>query len=225
MAYAYDTFTHRSEFSNEDLVTLRAEVLSADQMLIYDEWPSEQTKLALKEIVHKIISADLRSRDAASSVELERYAAIVSEQLNESGNDTAYDNLRLGLSTIADLITQLQELAPLRQSSAETLSRLNALLGVAQSDLAELLGTNIRSLQRWMAAESLPRPPEAQRLSLVATLAEKLVRAYTGPGVVEWFHRDRPQLNGAKPVDLLDDIEEYPSLMALAGATSGTFAS
>jgi DNA-binding transcriptional regulator YiaG len=178
-----------------------------------------------KEIVHKIISADLRSRDAASSVELERYAAIVSEQLNESGNDTAYDNLRLGLSTIADLITQLQELAPLRQSSAETLSRLNALLGVAQSDLAELLGTNIRSLQRWMAAESLPRPPEAQRLSLVATLAEKLVRAYTGPGVVEWFHRDRPQLNGAKPVDLLDDIEEYPSLMALAGATSGTFAS
>lgn len=83
---------------------------------------------------------------------------------------------------------------------------------IRQVELAALLGRSQRQVQRWATQEtSAPR-----RLELVARIAALLRHSWTEEGVVAWFFRPRADLDGKKPVDLLDDAAHEPDLMMAA---------
>jgi hypothetical protein len=99
------------------------------------------------------------------------------------------------------------------QSSAEVMESLRGVLpSVGQIELAALLGRSQRQVQRW--ARQTGAPP--RRLELVTRIAMLLRHSWTEEGVVAWFLRPRKDLNGKKPIDLLDDPNHEQDLIAVA---------
>ena len=74
---------------------------------------------------------------------------------------------------------------------------------LSQARLAELAGISTRQLQRWKKEGGKP----TRRLRTVARLVAVLRRGWTEEGVVAWFYRPRYDLDGSRPIDLLDDAE------------------
>ena len=86
---------------------------------------------------------------------------------------------------------------------------------VGRRELAELLGTSERSLQRILAS---PTPVESgRRLQLVARLVSLLRRGWTPEGVIAWFHRPRPELGGESVIEAIDDADLEQEILALSG--------
>lgn len=72
--------------------------------------------------------------------------------------------------------------------------------GVPQTDIAELLGVDVRTFQRWLRGIGGATPQQARTLvKLVAILRT----TWGSRGVVAWFKRRRPDLGNAVPLDLL----------------------
>ncbi len=84
--------------------------------------------------------------------------------------------------------------------------------GVRQSDIAELLKVDPRTVRRW-AGE--PGRPE-HRLETVARLVAVLRHAWTPKGVLAWFRRPRRELDGKAPIELLDDPGWERALLSAA---------
>lgn len=80
---------------------------------------------------------------------------------------------------------------------------------VPQREIADLSGISVRQLQRW-GKEGGDAP---RRLRLVARLVALLRRAWTPEGVVAWFDRPRQDLDGRRPLDLLDDPGEEQAVL------------
>ncbi|MEW6582584.1 MAG: hypothetical protein AB1416_07480 [Actinomycetota bacterium] len=84
--------------------------------------------------------------------------------------------------------------------------------GVAQSEIAQLVHVTPRTLQRWRRdGGATPR-----RLLLVTRLAALLHQSWTPAGVLAWFHRARPELDGSRPIDLLEDPRSEAVLLDAA---------
>jgi uncharacterized protein (DUF2384 family) len=78
----------------------------------------------------------------------------------------------------------------------------------SQAELAGLMGISTRQYQRWAQTHSQP----TRRAQVVARLTAILRRSWTDAGVVAWFHRPRPELDGRPPIDVLDDPAYEQSL-------------
>lgn len=85
--------------------------------------------------------------------------------------------------------------------------------GVTRKELGDLLGIGERQIQRLAKDEG--RAP-SRRLRLVARLIALLWRAWTPQGVVAWFYRERADLGGKAPIDVIDDPEFERDLMRAA---------
>jgi hypothetical protein len=84
--------------------------------------------------------------------------------------------------------------------------------GVTRKELSDLLGIGERQMQRLAKGDAKP----SDRLRLVSRLVALLWRAWTPAGVVAWFYRQRTDLDGKAPIDVLDDPEYERSLMVAA---------
>jgi hypothetical protein len=84
---------------------------------------------------------------------------------------------------------------------------------ITRKQLGELIGVGERQVQRLMKDRG-SRP--SRRLQLVARLVALLWRAWTSAGVVAWFHRERADLDGHTPIDVLDDPDYERALMLAA---------
>jgi hypothetical protein len=82
--------------------------------------------------------------------------------------------------------------------------------GIRQPELGKLAGRSVRQLQRW--AKEGKRP--TRRLLLVVQLIALLRRAWTPEGVVAWFYRPRTDLDGRRPIDVLDNPDYERALRA-----------
>lgn len=69
---------------------------------------------------------------------------------------------------------------------------------------AELLGTDARNLRRWKDARDAPAP---RRAELAVDLAGVLRHSWTDEGVLRWFSRPHPMLDGRAPNDVIDDVD------------------
>lgn len=85
---------------------------------------------------------------------------------------------------------------------------------VRRKDLAELLNTSERSIQRILKAEDAVEP--SRRLLIVARLVELLRRGWTPEGVIAWFFRPRAELGDRTPFELLDDPAEERAILSAA---------
>jgi hypothetical protein len=72
---------------------------------------------------------------------------------------------------------------------------------VSQAELADLMGVSKRQYQRWAHMHA----PPSRRAQIAARLIAILRRSWTDAGVVAWFYRKRPNLEGHAPIDVIDD--------------------
>lgn len=83
---------------------------------------------------------------------------------------------------------------------------------ISQADQARLVGVSTRHLQR--LGKDGGTPP--RRLVLVALLVRLLRYAWTPEGILAWFFRERRELDGHAPIDVLGDPGFEVTLLQLA---------
>jgi hypothetical protein len=136
------------------------------------------------------------------------------------------DGLRLALERLAHVLASLGEAEEVGEGrTPKDLARwLVEAVDAPQRDLADLLGVDLRRLQRWLSARERTQPDgeEARRVRAVARLVAQLRHAFTGAGVLAWFDWPRPDLDGATPRELLADPVRLPDLVLAAGSTRST---
>lgn len=87
--------------------------------------------------------------------------------------------------------------------------------------IADLVGVDRRTLNRWSHHPGPPRP----RLALVGRLVAILRHAWTEQGIVAWFDRPRRDLAGRKPRALLGDPAAEDALIMAARSGRSQYAS
>lgn len=126
-----------------------------------------------------------------------------------------FEQIILGVERIRQIIRDaLDEFtggrAPDRRSLVSLLR--SRLPGVSQVELAELLGADPRTVNRWSQSAGEP----SHRLRLVAQLVQILHHAWTPAGVMAWFSRSREELGGRAPIVVLDEPAFERDLIAEA---------
>ena len=81
--------------------------------------------------------------------------------------------------------------------------------GVPRTEVAELVGVDVRTLQRWLGGIGGVVPHRAR---VVARVIAILRNAWTPSGTVAWFRRERPRLGGA-PINFVSDPAREPDLL------------
>jgi uncharacterized protein (DUF2384 family) len=106
------------------------------------------------------------------------------------------------------------------QSAKQVAAWLADVLDVSQARIAELLGISSRTFQRWVSEKDPVQPEgeDARRVRVIARAANHLRHVLTGPGVVRWFEAPNSQLEGARPLDLLDDPDAAVRLATVAAS-------
>lgn len=142
--------------------------------------------------------------------------------------DVQRRQVRLALERVRQTLRDVVDEAPAAESTPtkEVVAWLVSTLSVSQADIAELLGTSTRTLQRWLSPEGpTPEGKDEARIRMVARTVAHLRHVFTGPGVMQWFNRPHPALNGQAPAALLDDPLWAPALARLAARSRSTVAS
>ena len=169
--------------------------------------------------------SDAINRSAPPSLDGEQIAEIRGELLEIMQRVADYDPQRpldsieaalLGLDAIRHVVRDaLEEHAPGEDDARALLGELEeALPRVNRRELAELLGTSERSIQRTLASTVVVAP--SRRLVMVARLVALLRRGWTPEGVVAWFYRPRPELGERGVLDAIDDAALEQDILGLA---------
>ncbi len=134
----------------------------------------------------------------------------------------ARDQMRIRLEQLRQIYRDLAEGEAVYESrpAKQLASWLAEVLDVPQARLAELAGVSARTFQRWVSTTDTVGPDgeDARRLRVIAAAANHLRHALTGPGVVRWFEQPNVQLEGRRPLDLLEDPEDASRLATLAAS-------
>ena len=125
--------------------------------------------------------------------------------------------LRLGIEQMRQAVRDVLEGQAIRDEVPlkERVRWLADVLHVPQADLAELLRTNQRQVQRWLSPSdpAEPKHDDAWRVDLVTRVVNHLRHVLTPQGVFYWFDSPHPDLKGESPADLLDDPSEHAAVL------------
>ena len=171
----------------------------------------------------------LEAIDPRHAVIVLHSAVSAQRALDDPDSPAARDQLRIALESIRQSLTAIAEREPVSddRTPKQVVQWLADHTEVPQPRLAALLGVSARQLQRWLSS-SEPANPEgedARRARLVARLVNQLRFVLTPAGTVEWFSWPRHDLDQRRPIDLLEDPAEEPTLTSIAGAMRGQLAS
>jgi uncharacterized protein (DUF2384 family) len=186
---------------------------------------------AVREIAAGIDRTNLQRWEAIDP----RHAVIVlhsalsaQRAIEEPASPAARDQLRIALESLRQSLAAIAEREPVsdERSPKELVHWLAARTEVPQTKLAELLGVSARQLQRWLSAteKAQPEGEEARKVRVVARVVNQLRFALTPAGTIDWFGWPRSDLDRRRPVDLLGDPAEEPTLLTLASAMRSTLA-
>jgi uncharacterized protein (DUF2384 family) len=157
-------------------------------------------------------------------------AVIQAEEATRYPDDPgARDQLRIALESLRQGFAAIAEGEPVSddRSAKEIVRWLAETAEVPQAQLADLLRVGLRKFQRWASPreQNQPEGEDARRVRAVARVINQLRFSLTPGGAVEWFSWPRDDLDGQRPVDLLDEPARLPELMQIAGSMRGTYAS
>ncbi|MGI8729238.1 MAG: hypothetical protein ACR2LK_04510 [Solirubrobacteraceae bacterium] len=113
---------------------------------------------------------------------------------------------------VRDLLDEQPPVA-LRDEGATIRTLEQWLPALTVGQLSELTGVSVRQLQRRRRDGG---GVTSARLQLVAMLVAILRHAWTDRGVLAWFAKPHPELDGQAPLDLLDDAGCERDLLLLA---------
>ena len=95
---------------------------------------------------------------------------------------------------------------------------------VDTTDVARVLGSTVRSVARWQAAEVAPRRKSEERLLELKAVLD-LARKHLRPESARlWLRSPNPELSYNKPVDLIADGEYRQVIGALLAMAEGVTA-
>ena len=75
--------------------------------------------------------------------------------------------------------------------------------GLAVTDIANLASVSRATVSRWKNGTATPRPEDELRLSDMRYVVERLGEYYTRDEIRRWLNSPHPQLDGARPFDLI----------------------
>lgn len=147
--------------------------------------------------------------------------------LRAENQDDRRRRVRLALERVRQVLRDLIDDAPAAENTdvAQMLRFVADTLSVPQGEVAHLLGVHVRTLQRWLAGTGVPEGADEARVRMVARTLAHLRHVYTAPGVVRWFERPHPQLDGRRPAELLADPLRGPELVRVAASSRSTVGS
>lgn len=92
-----------------------------------------------------------------------------------------------------------------------------------QADIADLLGSSPRTVSRWLADTSEPRPEARRRLLEVVAVLEHLSTVLEPAAAHDWLFSPNPMLEHYKPADLLAEGEYRQVLGLIDALAEGVF--
>jgi len=197
--------------SNKLLDALKETPIPEDYL---DRW--QHTASRLSDAINRSVPPSLSPEQVAEiRGELLEMLQRVADQDPERPLDSVEAAL-LGLEAIRHVVRDaLDQQLPSEGDARALLHNLQEELPrIGRRDLAELLGTSERSIQRILAS---PNPVEpGRRLQIVARLVSLLRRGWTPEGVVAWFHRSRPELGERSVLDVIDEAGFERDILELA---------
>jgi hypothetical protein len=175
-----------------------------------------ETAQRLSSQVHREVPPDL---DPGALAEIRGHIIDGLEALNELDDSRPLDSVDsfiVHAEAVRHIVRDALDGQPGgdESSARELLDGISEQLpGVTRKQLGELIGVGERQVQR--LAKDDDRTP-SRRLQLVARLVALLWRAWTPAGVVAWFYRQRDDLDGRAPIDVIDDPASERDLMLVA---------
>lgn len=87
---------------------------------------------------------------------------------------------------------------------SEQLQRLTTKLGITYDDLAQVLGTDRKTVYRWIADETFPQTHNRARLDALEALVARLEDSFKTPeGAILWLQAESGYFGGLRPIDAL----------------------
>jgi|SRR5947209_6503526 len=195
-----------------------------------DEVPGSTVEFvrALGEQIADTGSSDLEGIDPYLWIELQRAALKALAAVQEGDRRAQRRAVRIGLEQLRFLLTRLAERQPVMEDRpiGDVVRWFDQVVAVQQRRKAELLGVADRTYQRWISASdpTLPDGPDERTVRLTARVVAQLRHALGGAGVIDWLEHPRDELDGARPVDRLQDPAGTEAVLGLAVATRGSTA-
>lgn len=174
-----------------------------------------ETAQRLSSQVHKEVPPDL---DPEALAEIRGHLIDGLEALNELDEAQPLDSVDrfvVNAEAVRHIVRDALDGQPGGDESdaRELLEGLSKQLpGVGRKELGGLIGVGERQVQR--LAKDGGRP--SRRLQLIARLVALLFRSWTPAGVVAWFYRQRDDLDGQAPVDVLENLDYERTLILAA---------
>jgi hypothetical protein len=156
-------------------------------------------------------------------------AVSAQRAVEDPDSPAARDQLRVALESIRQSLAAIAEREPVsdERTPKQTVQWLAAHTEVPQPTLATLLGVSARQLQRWLSESEAVQPEgdDARKVRVIARVVNQLRFVLTPAGTIDWFGWPRTDLGDRRPLDLLDDPAEEPTLTTIAGAMRSQLAS
>jgi uncharacterized protein (DUF2384 family) len=190
----------------------------------------------IAETVHQIAAAVGRQTQMSRWEAIDPYLTLIvhraviqaAEAVRDIDEPAARDRLRVALESLRQGFAAIAENEPVsnERSPKEIARWLVETAEVPQNRLADLLGVSLRQFQRWVSTQESTQPDgdDARRLRSVARIVNQLRFSLTPAGAVEWFSWPRDDLQGRRPIELLDQPDKLPELTAIAGSMRSTYA-
>jgi uncharacterized protein (DUF2384 family) len=187
--------------------------------------------------VHQIAAAVVEHTAMSRWEAIDPYLALIihraviqaGEAAHRADEPGARDELRVALESLRQGFAAIAENEPVGdQRSLKEIARwLAETAEVPQNRLADLLGVSLRQFQRWVSSQDTTAPDgdDARRLRSVARIVNQLRFSLTPAGAIEWFTWPRDDLQGRRPIELLQEPARLPDLTAIAGSMRSTYAS
>jgi hypothetical protein len=87
---------------------------------------------------------------------------------------------------------------------SEQLAHLTTSLGISYDELAQVLGTDRKTVYRWLTEESFPQAHNRERLDELEALVDRLDETFqTQAGSATWVHARSGYFGDLRPVDAL----------------------
>jgi len=91
------------------------------------------------------------------------------------------------------------------------------------AEIARVVGSDPRTVSRWLADEAAPRSAARERLLELIAVLERLAAVLRSSAAHDWLFTPNPELDNHKPVDLLGRGEFRGVLGAIDALTEGVF--
>jgi transcriptional regulator with XRE-family HTH domain len=108
---------------------------------------------------------------------------------------------------------------------SERLEHLTTALGISHDELAQVVGTDRKTVSRWLKNEAFPQPGNRSRLDELDALTGRLANTFKSPASSrEWLRTESGYFGGLRPIDALLRGRIDAVNAALEALDSGTFA-